>query len=237
MGNEFWLIQNKTFVKKPMKDKPITQPNPSTEPITQPDPLKPLLHFLVSLRRIIDETMDMLRPFDIPMTQPNQSNQTHDPAKPNSNKSIGKELGLLRGITDPNTQIENNLLPKSFLGNGSDKSEEDLEETVGNGKELGQSGVGLDLEKPVNLSNFSMILHGDEPGINYSTNSNGKELGHTESVNYKNNYESEYRNYKKNASKSTWVEGSRLNGNKRIYKEIMNHNDPESMFVYKKRKY
>lgn len=226
-----------------MKDKPITQPNPSTEPITQqdpttqPDPLKPLLHFLVSLRRIIDETMDMLRPFDIPMTQPNQSNQTHDPAKPNSNKSIGKELGLLRGMTDPNTKIENNLLPKSFLGNGSDKSEEDLEETVGNGKELGmslgQSGVRLDLEKPVNLSNFSMILHGDEPGINYSTNSNGKELVekgvcHTESVNYKNNYESEYRNYKKIKEKL---------GNKRIYKEIMNHNDPESMFVYKKRKY
>ena len=95
-------------------------------------------------------------------------------------------------------------------------------------------------EKPGNLSNFSMILHGDEPGINYSTNSASR-------VNYKNNYESGYphpkRNYKNNASKSRW------NGNKRIYKEIMNRSyfpeyyedeedsDPESMLVYKKRKY
>lgn len=141
------------------------------------------------------------------------------------------------------SSLEGNLLPKSF-----GQSEMPDERSKNLGFPLGleepptpnRMETQVTEEKPGNLSNFSMILHGDEPGINYSTNSASR-------VNYKNNYESGYphpkRNYKNNASKSRW------NGNKRIYKEIMNRSyfpeyyedeedsDPESMLVYKKRKY
>lgn len=149
-----------------------------------------------------------------------------DLSRPETDKTFGVGESVSRPNDLNESSLENNLLPKSFGQSEmpDERSQEPRMETQ------------VTEKKPVNLSNFSMILHGDEPGINYSTNSASR-------VNYKNNYESDYRNYKNNASKSRW------NGNKRIYKEIMNRSycpeyyedeedsDPESMLVYKKRKY
>ena len=147
-----------------------------------------------------------------------------DLSRPRTDKISGESVSRPNDLNE--SSLEGNLLPKSFGQSEmpDERSQEPRMETQ------------VTEEKPGNLSNFSMILHGDEPGINYSTNSASR-------VNYKNNYESGYRNYKNNASKSRW------NGNKRIYKEIMNRSycpeyyedeedsDPESMLVYKKRKY
>lgn len=149
-----------------------------------------------------------------------------DLSRPRTDKTFGVGESVSRPNDLNESSLESNLLPKSFGQSEmpDERSQEPRMETQ------------VTEKKPVNLSNFSMILHGDEPGINYSTNSASR-------VNYKNNYESGYRNYKNNASKSRW------NGNKRIYKEIMNRSycpeyyedeedsDPESMLVYKKRKY
>lgn len=149
-----------------------------------------------------------------------------DLSRPRTDKISGESPKVSRPNDLNESSLEGNLLPKSFGQSEmpDERSQEPRMETQ------------VTEEKPGNLSNFSMILHGDEPGINYSTNSASR-------VNYKNNYESDYRNYKNNASKSRW------NGNKRIYKEIMNRSyfpeyyedeedsDPESMLVYKKRKY
>ena len=161
-----------------------------------------------------------------------------DLSRPETDKTFGVGESVSRPNDLNESSLENNLLPKSFGQSEMPDERSPHPKNLGLGEPPTPNRMETQVteEKPVNLSNFSMILHGDEPGINYSTNSASR-------VNYKNNYESDYRNYKNNASKSRW------NGNKRIYKEIMNRSyfpeyyedeedsDPESMLVYKKRKY